>query len=65
MVFLKKTDYNTKITETEVKIPSISSLGTNAALTTVENKIPNISSLVKKNRLWYKYYWNWKQTYWS
>ena len=48
MVFLKKTDYNTKITETEVKIPSISSLGTNAALTTVENKIPNISSLVKK-----------------
>ena len=48
MVLLKKTDYNTKITETEVKIPSFSSLGTNAALTTVENKIPNISSLVKK-----------------
>ena len=48
MVLLKKTDCNTKITETEGKIPSISGLATNAALTTVENKIPNISSLVKK-----------------
>ena len=42
-----KTDYNDKITETENKIPSISSLATNAALTIVENKIPNHSSLVK------------------
>ena len=48
MVLLKKTDCNTKITETEGKIPSISGLATNAALTTVENKILNISSLVKK-----------------
>ena len=48
MVLLKKIDCNTKITETEGKIPSISGLATNAALTTVENKIPNISSLVKK-----------------
>ena len=42
--FVKKTDYNAKIT----KIPSISSLATNAALTAVENKIPNVSNLVKK-----------------
>ena len=45
---VKKTDYNAKITEIEVIIPSISRLATNAALTTVENKIPNINSLVKK-----------------
>ena len=45
---VKKTDYNTKITQNEGKIPSISGLATNAALTTVENKTPNISSLVKK-----------------
>ena len=46
--FVKKRDYNAKITEIEGKIPSISGLATNAALTAVENKIPNISSLVKK-----------------
>ena len=46
---VKKTDYNTKITQNEGKIPSISGLATNAALTTVENKTPNISSLVKKH----------------
>ena len=45
---VKKTDHNTKITQNEGKIPSISGLATNAALTTVENKTPNISSLVKK-----------------
>ena len=50
MVLLKKTDCNTKITEIEGKIPSISGLATNAALMTVENKIPNISSLVKKKQ---------------
>ena len=42
MVLLKK--QNTKITETEGKIPGISGLATNAALTVVENKIPDISS---------------------
>ena len=42
--FVKKTDYNAKIT----KLPSISSLATNAALTAVENKILNVSNLVKK-----------------
>ena len=44
----KKTDYSTKITEIENKIPSISGLATNSALTTVESKTPNISNLVKK-----------------
>ena len=38
---VKKTDYNTKITEIEVKIP----------LTAVENKLPNVSNLVKKQIL--------------
>ena len=53
---VRKTDYNTKITEIEGKILNISSLATNAALTAVENKIPNISSLVKKSRLQHKNY---------
>ena len=44
---IKKTDYNTKITETEGKIPNVSNLATKTALTTVENKMPNVSSLVK------------------
>ena len=45
---VKNTDYNTKITEIEGKIPDISDLATKTALTTVENKKPSISSLVKK-----------------
>ena len=48
LVLLKKTDYNTKITEIENRIPDISNLATKTALTTVENKIPDVSSLVKK-----------------
>ena len=48
MVLLKKTDYNTKITEVENKIPDISNLATKTALTTAENKIPSVSNLVKK-----------------
>ena len=44
----KKTDLNTKITEIEGKIPSITGLAANLALTAIEYKIPNISSLVKK-----------------
>ena len=51
MVLLKKTNYNTKITELENKIPDTSNLATKAALTTVENKIPCVSNLVKKSRL--------------
>ena len=44
----KKTDFNTKVTEIEAKIPDDSSLVTKSALTAVENKIPDVSSLVKK-----------------
>ena len=42
------TDYNTKISEIEGKIPSITGLATISALTAVESKIPNISKLAKK-----------------
>ena len=45
---VKETNFNTKVTEIEGKIPSISGLGTNSELTAVENKIPDVSSLVKK-----------------
>ena len=45
---VKKTDFNTKVTEIEGKIPSISGLATKFALTIVENKIPDVSGLVKK-----------------
>ena len=48
---VKKTDFNTKVTEIKGKTPSISSLATNSALTAVENKKPNVSNLVKKNKL--------------
>ena len=48
MVLFKKTDYNTKITEIEDKLPDISNLATKTALTNFENKIPSISHLVKK-----------------
>ena len=48
LVILLKTDYSTKITELENKIPDISNLATKTALTTVENKIPSISNLVEK-----------------
>ena len=45
---VKKTDYNSKISEIENKIPSISGSATTSALTAVKNKIPNASNLVKK-----------------
>ena len=48
MAWLKKTDFNSKISEVEGKIPSISGLTINSELTAVENKIPDVSSLVKK-----------------
>ena len=48
---VKTTDFNTKVTETEGKIPSITGLTTNSALTAVENKTPDVSSLVKIDRL--------------
>ena len=48
---VKETVYNSKFTEIEGKIPSISSLATNVALTAVENEIPNVSGLVKKQTI--------------
>ena len=45
---VKKTDYNTKITKIEGKIPNVRNFAAKTALTTVENKIPDDSSLVKK-----------------
>ena len=45
---VKKTDYSSKNTEIEGKIPSINGLATNSALSAVENKIPDVSGLVKK-----------------
>ena len=51
MVLLKKTSYNTKITELENKIPDISNLATKTTLTAIENTIPSVNNLVKKNRL--------------
>ena len=50
MIFLKKPNYNNKITEKENKIPIISGLAATSALTAVESKIPIISSLVKKKQ---------------
>ena len=45
-ILVKKTDYNTKITDIDSKILDVSNLATKTALTTVENKIPNVSNLV-------------------
>ena len=48
VAWLKKTDFNSKISEVKGKIPSITGLATNSELTVAENKIPDVSSLVKK-----------------
>ena len=40
---IKMTDYNSKITEVENKIPDISNLATKTALNTIENEIPDTS----------------------
>ena len=47
---VKESNFNTKVTEIEGKIPSISgiSISTNLALTAVQNKISDVSSLVKR-----------------
>ena len=42
---VKKTYFNSKITEVEGKIPSTNGLATKSALTAVENKIPDVSGL--------------------
>ena len=52
---VKKRDYDAKITETEIRILSISDLDANAALTGVESKIIDIISLIKKQILMKKY----------
>ena len=49
--FVKKADYNAKISKIQNKIPSISGLAKNYALTAVENKIPNVSNLTKKEQV--------------
>ena len=49
--FVKKADYNAKISKIQNKIPSISGLAKNYALTAVENKIPNVSNLAKKEQV--------------
>ena len=51
VIWLKKTDFNTKVTEIEGKIPSITGLATNSELSAVEKKIPDVSSLVKNTNL--------------
>ena len=51
LIWLKKIDFNTKVTEIEGKIPDVSSLATKSVLTVFENKIPDVSSLVKKTNL--------------
>ena len=49
--FVIKTNYNTKITELENRIPDISNLVTKNAWRTIENKIPDISNLATKAAL--------------
>ena len=48
---IKKTDYNSRITEIENKIPDISNLATETELNTVENKIPDTNGLIKKKMI--------------
>ena len=55
LVGLLKTDYNAKITEIVVKIPSISSLATKSTLVAFENKIPDVGPLIKKQIMTQKY----------
>ena len=49
--FVKRTGYNTKISEIEDKIPDISNLATKTALTTVEKNIPGTTTLATKTDL--------------
>ena len=48
---VKKTDCNTKISEVESKISSISGLVTTSALNANENKITDVNNLLKKKIL--------------
>ena len=51
----KKTDFNTKVFETEGKIANNTGLATNSELTAVENKISDVRSLFKKQTITEKY----------
>ena len=46
---VKKTDYNTKISEIEDKIPDTSSFVKKTKITEIEGKLPDISGLATKN----------------
>ena len=50
-VWLKKADFNTKVTEIEGKIPDVSNFvkktDFNTKVTEIEGKIPDVSNLVK------------------
>ena len=48
LVVWLKTDFNSKISDVEGKIPSINGLATTSALTAIEIKIPNVNGLIKK-----------------
>ena len=45
---VKKTNYNVKIIQIEVKLLNTNGLATTAAVDTVKNKIPDLKSIVKK-----------------
>ena len=49
-----KTNYNTKISETESRIPSIRGFATNFTLTAVENKVTDLSSFFFKKKTDYE-----------
>ena len=46
--FVKKIDYNAKISKISGKIPIITDLVISSALNVVENKIPKVSNLINK-----------------
>ena len=46
-----KTDFNTKVTETEGTVPDTTNVAIKTALTAVESKIPSASNLVKKSNI--------------
>ena len=48
---IKKSDFSSKVTEIEGKIPNISGLATKTELTAVENKIPSVSNLSKISKI--------------
>ena len=45
---VKKSDFDTKVSEIERKTPSITGLATNSELTAIDNKMPDVNGLIKK-----------------